>query len=326
MALFGGDVEVLIARGRYAKAAKLLMEELERGSRDPRTRLRLADVLVMENRAIEALPLLLDLADDYAADQQVAKAIALLKKVQRLSPGHRDAEERLAALIRTGKRDRPAPDATAAYSSSFSAEPVERASAYSPAPIPDDHIERLRTSTWTPSTREEPEAGAVEEPPAIEVIPEPEPPLPDSPLFNGFSQDELLAVIRGFRLRTFAPGDVVILEGEAGDFLFIVTTGTVKAFVRNPGGGEPVLVRTMREGDFFGEIAILSGKARTATVTAATVVEVLEMDRATLDRITETHPRVRQVLEEFYVSRASTQEEAMRRSLEAKAAPRRFPG
>ena len=40
-----------------------------------------------------------------------------------------------------------------------------------------------------------------------------------------------------------------------------------------------------------------------------TVVELLEMDRATLDRITETHPRVRQVLEEFYVSRASTQEE-----------------
>jgi CRP-like cAMP-binding protein len=87
-----------------------------------------------------------------------------------------------------------------------------------------------------------------------------------------------------------------------------------------------VLVRSMREGDFFGEIAILSGKARTATVTAATVVELLEMDRATLDRITETHPRVRQVLEEFYVSRASTQEEAMRRSLETKAAPRRFPG
>jgi hypothetical protein len=324
VALFGSDIEVLIARGRYAKAAKRLMEELESGSRDPRTRLRLADVLVMENRAIEALPLLLDLADDYAAEQQVAKAIALLKKVQRLSPGHRDAEERLAALIRTGKRDRavPAPpDRTAG-----TAEPSERASAYSPAPIPDDYIERVRTSTWTPSTHQEPEAGTVEDSSAIEVIPEPDAPLPDSPLFTGFSQEELLAVIRGFRLRTFEPGDVIILEGETGDFLFIVTTGTVKAFVRNPAGGEPVLVRRMREGDFFGEIAILSGKARTATVTAATAVELLEMDHATLDRITDAHPRVRQVLEEFYVSRASTQEEAMRRNLEAKGTPRRFPG
>jgi cAMP-dependent protein kinase regulator len=63
----------------------------------------------------------------------------------------------------------------------------------------------------------------------------------------------------------------------------------------------------MEEGTFFGEISILSGKPRTATVTAATHCELLELDRSTLDEITKTHPHVQSVLEEFYIQRASGQ-------------------
>jgi len=48
--------------------------------------------------------------------------------------------------------------------------------------------------------------------------------------------------------------------------------------------------------------------------------ELLELGRPALETVTATYPRVRQVLEEFYISRASTQEEAMRRSLEARQA------
>ena len=97
-----------------------------------------------------------------------------------------------------------------------------------------------------------------------------------------------------------------ISEGDPGDSLFILTTGAVKAFLKNPGGGQR-LVRTMTDGAFFGEISILSGKPRTATVTAATPCELLELDRPTLDGITKAHPRVQQVLEDFYVERATTQ-------------------
>lgn len=320
------DVEELIARGKYAKAAKLLTEEIEKGSRDPRTRLRLADVLILENRGFEAIPILFELSDDYAADGQAAKAIALLKKIQKLSPGRKDAEQRLAALIKAGRREKPAADA-AGYAPSGSVFGAEHFQDTESAVAANAHIERLRSSTWVPSTHQEPEAEMAlppvppPEPEVMEVFemePAP-PPVPDTPLFNGFSQDELLEVIRGFRLRTFEAGDVVLLEGERGDSLFIVTTGMVKAFVRNPQGGEPVLVRRMAEGEFFGEISILSGKPRTATVTAATPCEMLELDRPTLDGITATYPHVRDVLEEFYVSRASTQEEAMRRSLDARS-------
>ena len=348
--LFSRDVEELIARGKYARAAKLLGDEVARGNRDPRARLRLADVLIMENRGAEALPLLFELSDEYASDGQAAKAIALIKKIQRLSPGHPDAEERLAALIKGGRRaPAPRPPSGAGFQTS---EAVFSAEHFDPSPRPEaprpSHIETLRSSTWVPSTHQDPVEDAlppviwspqspvppppapgptepelerfeVEEEPAIEVVPEPESPLSDSPLFGGFAQDELIAVIRGFRLKTFEAGDIIIIEGDSGNSLFVVTTGKVKAFVRNPAGGEPLLVRRMADGDFFGEISILSGKPRTATVTAATACELLELDRATLEEIVASHPHVRQVLEDFYISRASTQEEAMKRSLEARA-------
>jgi cAMP-dependent protein kinase regulator len=142
--------------------------------------------------------------------------------------------------------------------------------------------------------------------PIPEVEPEPASEAIETPLFQGFSEDELLAVMRGLELLTFEPGDIIITEGDPGDSLFILTTGVVKAFLKNPEGGQR-LVRTMTDGAFFGEISILSGKPRTATVTAATPCELLELDRPTLDGITKAYPRVQQVLEDFYIERATTQ-------------------
>ena len=66
----------------------------------------------------------------------------------------------------------------------------------------------------------------------------------------------------------------------------MISTGTVKTFVRDTTQGGQLLMRRLKEGDFFGEISVLSGKARSATVTAATHCELLELDRATLDQIT----------------------------------------
>jgi len=146
---------------------------------------------------------------------------------------------------------------------------------------------------------------------------EPEPPPQEerkafvsTPLFEGFSQDELVAVIHGLKLLTFAPGDIIVAEGGPGDSLFILASGSVKAFVRNP-KGDYVKVNELGEGAFFGEIAMLTGRPRTATITAATACELLELDRATLDGITATHPRVREILKQFHEQRALDTVQAM---------------
>lgn len=151
-----------------------------------------------------------------------------------------------------------------------------------------------------------PAASEPEPEPELEIEPDPIGEVAESPLFSSFSEDELLALIDGLRLLSFEPGDVIVAEGDPGDSLFVLTTGLVKAFIRRPEGGSPRLVRRLAEGEFFGEISILSGKQRTATVTAATHCELLELDRATLDRITDSHPNVHRILEDFYIQRAST--------------------
>lgn len=134
-----------------------------------------------------------------------------------------------------------------------------------------------------------------------------------SPLFSDFSRAELIEVIRGIALRSCAPGAIIMTEGETGESLFILTTGVVRAFVRSQ-EGHNVEVRQMEEGEFFGEISLLTGKPRTATITAATRCELLELDRTTLDDISQRHPRVSSVVEEFYQRRAGSDLERNARS------------
>jgi hypothetical protein len=341
------DADALIARGKYKQAIEALRELLAKHGADPRLRMKLADVLVLSGRQREAVPVLLDLADEFAAEGQAAKSIALLKKVQRIDPGRADVEGKLADVLQAKERrtrgwDPQGEEAVGHEppswsSSTFSPEHFATAAAYSA----EQRIAAARGASWVPSTRQDettPEGAPADEPitvyevemeildviqdalqppapaPASRVTPAaaapgaPPPPemraFVESPLFSGFSRDELVAVIRGLRLLAFEPGDIVLTEGDAGHSLYVITEGTVKTFVRDTAQGGQLLMRRLREGDFFGEISILSGKARSATVTAATHCELLELDRATLDHITASYPNVRKVLEDFYVARA----------------------
>jgi hypothetical protein len=138
----------------------------------------------------------------------------------------------------------------------------------------------------------------------------------ETPLFRSFSQAELVALIKGLRLLSFEAGQIVVSEGETGGSLFVVTSGALRAFVKSP-AGRNVEVRQIEEGEFFGEISVLTGQARSATITAAARCELLELDRATLDAISTSHPHVRQVLQEFYEQRRANSLETLVRQMGA---------
>lgn len=343
MAWFGSggeSVPELIAKRKYDKAIALLEEQLGSEATNPKVRLQLADVLVMAGRQLDAVPELIEAADMFAKAGEAPKAIAALKKIERLAPGRRDVGTRLASLIRETKV-KAAPAGKTFHEpagSTFDASFFEQQA--KPVVTDEQRIAAAKAASWIPSTRQEEQAP--EPIPIIEITPDPEPkdaaaqmaeaafqvqmmgaiqhalkkpsaaapaPAPaapsgaaGSPLFSTFSQDELIAVMMGLRLLSFEPGDIIISEGDAGDSLFVIASGIAKAFVRRD--GKQKLARSMGEGTFFGEISILSGKPRTATVTAATQCELLELDRATLDEITSRQPNVRQVLEDFYIQRA----------------------
>jgi hypothetical protein len=124
-----------------------------------------------------------------------------------------------------------------------------------------------------------------------------------SPLFRDFSVDEMVAVIQGLKLLTFERGDVILREGQEGGSLYMLTSGRVRAFRKDAATRKQVVIADLKEGAFFGEISILTGDPRSASIVALNRCELLELDRATLDQITKTHPHVWDVLREFAAKR-----------------------
>src|SRR5262245_9176307 len=164
----GEDVAELIARKQYAKAIDIIKAQLGSEKNDPRIRLQLADVLVMAGRPPEAVAVLIPLADEYARDGFAAKAVAVLKRIQKIDPKRRDIESRLASLIEEKQRHATVPIATMPARVEFGFEEIQ--------PGLELGIEPIDTSTvelaWTPPVSVPADA------PEPEPEPEPEAPPP----------------------------------------------------------------------------------------------------------------------------------------------------
>src|SRR5262249_52386849 len=98
------QVQDLIAKKNFPKAIELLRAQTQAKPHDRRPRLQLADVYVMAGQDRLAVPVLMTLADQEASDGFAAKAIAILKRIEKIEPGRRDVEERLAKLIQDKSR------------------------------------------------------------------------------------------------------------------------------------------------------------------------------------------------------------------------------
>jgi CRP-like cAMP-binding protein len=100
----------------------------------------------------------------------------------------------------------------------------------------------------------------------------------------------------------------------------LIVGGAVKVFTRTEEGGNVPLAE-LEAGDFFGEVSLLTGKPRTATITASSEVTAIELDRTNVDRIAEGHPEVRQVLNDFYERRAQETVEAVIKRIRKTGSP-----
>lgn len=312
----GDDVAELIAKRNYARAAKVLRNQLSKDPANASLKQQLGDVLALDGKTYEAVELLWKLADEYATSGFVGKSIAVLKKVQRIDPSLTKVEEKLARLVRQK-------DAESSLAFTIRAGAMRRRAELEAAPTPSAEplAERPPDSGAAPFVLDFDAEDGVPPEEAAETAPRSLHPIDEvaaqgmiaSPLFSDFSSEELVEVIKGLELLTYEAGDVIVAEGAPGDSLFVLTTGTVKAFVKDP-DGHYHKVREMYEGAFFGEVSILTGKPRSATITAATPCELLALDRASLDAITERQPNVLTILRHFCEARyGSVDEQQIRR-------------
>jgi hypothetical protein len=218
---------------------------------------------------------LVGLADDFAREGFPEKAVAVLKKIERIRRRHVE-EVSIAPLPR---EDEGAPVAH-----------VEPAPPQRPPTRP-----RLATDDFFQAWIVDVLRDRVHQIAMVAPVGGYRPGLRASPLFEGLSEDETLAVIRGLRLRNAEAGDILVSEGEPGESVFILAAGQVRIFVKGT-AGRSWPVGTLGEGSFFGEMGALWGQPRSATVVAASACELLELERPALDRIGFAHPRVLKVL------------------------------
>ncbi len=102
--------------------------------------------------------------------------------------------------------------------------------------------------------------------------------LNDVPIFAGLDRKHLKQLSSTMVPRTLKAGDVIVKEGDQGAGFFVITSGKVEV-VRGAAGDRPQVLATLGPGDFFGEMALFEGQARSATVRCLEDTELLAMTR-----------------------------------------------
>ncbi len=111
------------------------------------------------------------------------------------------------------------------------------------------------------------------------------------PIFSELPDNTIETISEAGSKRFYKRETVVLLEEDAGSALFIIVEGKVKVS-RTSTDGREVILSILADSDFFGEMAILDGQARSATVTAIEDTELFIIQRAQFLDLLQTHPEI----------------------------------
>jgi CRP-like cAMP-binding protein len=115
--------------------------------------------------------------------------------------------------------------------------------------------------------------------------------------FSELEREPFLAVLRSLEVRRLGDGELVTRQGDPGDALYLLGAGEVRVVVRESGVDREVA--RLFENTLFGEMALVTGQPRSASVVAVGEADVLEVNRAALARATAVQPVIREVLDRF---------------------------
>jgi CRP-like cAMP-binding protein len=130
--------------------------------------------------------------------------------------------------------------------------------------------------------------------------------------FQVLKEEERARLRREMVLKRFAKGEHVIEQGDQADTFYLVGRGELS--VRTRAGVE---VSRLTRGDYFGEMSLLTGEPRTATVVALTDVVLLELDRPVFARLFDEHPELAPKLSGMLAQRRTQLQAAMAASGES---------
>jgi CRP-like cAMP-binding protein len=162
----------------------------------------------------------------------------------------------------------------------------QRAAAAGVAPQEEEQEEEI---VLTEEVTETPSAGA----------------LPSIPLFSDLPREAFIDLFERCPLRHFSQGARVFEQGSHGDAFYVICEGSVRVF-RHEGGQRKELA-TLSDGAFFGEMALLSGASRMASVESAVDgTMLLEISAPVLADLSRQHPQLAKALKKFCRERMLT--------------------
>jgi Cyclic nucleotide-binding domain len=292
------QLDEYLLRREYDMALEAIAEEIKKRPENFNLLLRQAEILGMAGDREKAIGVYRKLARHYAQQGFYARAIAVTNKILRLDASRQDVTKELASFIAAQQEAEKAGEAKLKGAEKAGFERLKRPAPTSVAP------------------------DAVPAAPPAQPPPPPPQPQPDaaeqqaekeraaSRFFVEFPPGGLEQLLYAAAVRSFDPPEVIVREGEPGTSFFLIEDGAVEVQTQDP-SGKPLVLAQLNAGEFFGEVSVLTGKPRTATIVARTPVTVIEISKRDMDRIARQFPEVRTVLQRFYERRAQATVEAM---------------
>jgi len=135
-----------------------------------------------------------------------------------------------------------------------------------------------------------------------------------NPVFSLLSTEDRQALLNQSVARRYEDQEHIVRVGEPADELYFIKYGEVEVY--RDEDGLPIFINKLREGEFFGEGAVIRRTPRSANVRAMGTVELLYINREDLDRIFEREPKLAELMSSAIEMRTEEAEARMRQALD----------
>jgi SulP family sulfate permease len=132
-----------------------------------------------------------------------------------------------------------------------------------------------------------------------------------------FDERERAAFISSLQGRKFSSGAVMCKEGEDADRMWMLVKGSVSVRLRGPGPDASLRVSSIGAGMTVGEMSLLDGGPRSATVVCDEEVESYELTRAAFEQLVEQHPQIARKVFSYFTRQLTQRIRVLNRDLRA---------
>lgn len=302
------ELSKYVGLGQWAKAVQTLQSLIQLDPANTHYYLRMGDYSLKAGNKAGAIKHYYEAADMYVKTGFSVKAIATYKMILKIAPGETQATT-LMKSVNTGSGGVVFDPGLFEFQH---AAPTPKETVDPPATIANQEV-------VTPVPTEE-VFSSLPDPPSLELIeadadlePVSSSPLSESPkpsagmkvmekknidqLFASFTQEEFGAIVDKLEPLEFMEGERIIAEGDEGDGMYLITRGGGKVVKEHK--GEEAELCELGEGEFFGELSLMAGGPRSASVFAKGETEVLRLRSADLFEVIKQYPRLESVLAQF---------------------------